>query len=106
MPLENFIKKTSKILKNSGKFFFCYDVKQLNEIMIYLNKYKLNIESLQFVHPKKHKDATLVLVYARKNSKSLLKVLKPLVVFDEKEFTLEVQNIYKNSSTHSIKVDV
>lgn len=106
MPLENFIKKTSKILKNSGKFFFCYDVKQLDDIMIYLNKYKLNIESLQFVHPKKQKDATLVLVYARKNSKSLLKVLKPLVVFDEKEFTLEVQNIYKNSSTHSIKVDL
>lgn len=106
MPLREFIKKTSKVLKNSGKFFFCYDVKQLNEIMIYLNEYKLNIEALQFVHPKKDKDATLVLVYARKNSKSLLKLMSPLFVFEDKDFTDEVQEIYKKSSTHSIKVEI
>lgn len=67
---------------------------------------KLNIESLQFVHPKKNKDATLVLVYARKNSKSLLKIMNPLVVFENEEFTSEVQEIYKNSSTYSIKVEI
>ncbi len=106
MPLDKFIEKVSKILKNSGKFFFCYDVKQLNEIVFLLNKYRLNIESLQFVHPKKEKDATLVLVYARKNSKSLLKVMSPLSVFDKEDFTSEVQEIYKNSSTHSIKVEI
>lgn len=106
MPLEEFIKKTSKILKNSGKFFFCYDVKQLNEIISLLNEFKLNIESLQFVYPKKGKDATLVLVYARKNSKSLLKVLEPLTVFDDNEFTSDVKKIYEHSSTHSIKVDI
>ena len=105
MPLDSFIEKVSSILKDSGQFFFCYDVKQINEILITLNKYKLNLESLQFVHPKKHKDATLILVYARKNSKSLTKILPPLFVFDDIEFTQEVQDIYKNSSTHSIKVD-
>lgn len=106
MPLRDFIKKVSKILKSNGKFFFCYDVKQLNEIIFYLKEYKLNIESLQFVHPKKDKDATLVLVYARKNSKSLLSILKPVVVFEDEDFTQEVQEIYKKSSTHSIKVEV
>lgn len=105
MPLDSFIEKVSLILKDSGQFFFCYDVKQINEILITLNKYKLNLESLQFVHPKKHKDATLILVYARKNSKSLTKILPPLFVFDDIEFTQEVQDIYKKSSTHSIKVD-
>ena len=49
-----------------------------------LNKYKFNLEALQFVHPKESKDATLVLVYAKRNSKSLTKVLTPLIVFDEK----------------------
>lgn len=106
LPLELFVKNVFKILKNSGKFFFCYDVKQLSDIVRLLNEYKLNIESLQFVHPKKGKDATLVLVYARKNSKSLLKVLEPLIVFDDVDFTSEVQAIYKKSSTHSIKVDL
>lgn len=106
LPLERFIEKTSKILKSSGKFFFCYDVKQINEILILLNKYKMNLEALQFVHPKKDKDATLILVYARKNSKSLTKIMEPLFVFEDSEFTQEVQEIYKKSSTHSIKVEV
>ena len=106
LPLEKFIKKTSEILKNDGKFFFCYDCKQINEILLLLNKYKFNIEALQFVHPKVSKDATLILVYARKNSKSLTKIFNPLVVFDEdNKFTNEVENIYKKSSTYSIKVD-
>ncbi|MDZ7819978.1 MAG: hypothetical protein U5K55_15835 [Aliarcobacter sp.] len=87
--------------------FFCYDSKQINEIIVLLNKYKLNLEALQFVHPKTTKDATLILVYARKNSKSLTKIFNPLIVFDEKnDFTQEVQDIYKKSSTYSIKVDI
>ncbi len=107
LPLEKFIKKTSEILKNDGKFFFCYDCKQINEILLLLNKYKFNIEALQFVHPKVSKDATLILVYARKNSKSLTKIFNPLVVFDEdNKFTNEVENIYEKSSTYSIKADI
>lgn len=106
LPLEAFIAKTAKLLKNDGKFFFCYDVKQINDIMILLRENKLNIEALQFVHPKQEKDATLVLVYARRNSKSLTKVLSPIFVFDGEQFTQEVQAIYKHSSTHSIKVEL
>lgn len=107
LPLEEFIKKAASILNSEGKFFFCYDVKQINQILLLLNKYKFNLESLQFVHPKNSKDATLILVYAKRNSKSLTKILKPLIVFDENnDFTSEVQEIYKKSSTHSIKVDI
>ncbi len=107
LPLEVFIKKTSTILESDGKFFFCYDVKQINEILLILNKYKFNLEALQFVHPNESKDATLILVYAKKSSKSLTKILKPLIVFDkESNFTQEVQDIYKKSSTHSIKVNI
>ncbi|MCJ8326471.1 MAG: methyltransferase [Campylobacterales bacterium] len=106
LPLEDFIKKTVKILNQNGKFFFCYDVKQINDIIILLNKYKFNIESLQFVHPKKEKEASLILVYARKNSKSLTKVIPPLFVFEKGEFTQDVLDIYTKCSTHSIKVDL
>ena len=44
------------------------------------------------------------MVYAKKSSKSLLKIFEPLVVFDEnKEFTKDVLQIYKDAGTHSIK---
>lgn len=106
MPLEDFISKTNRVLKPKGKFFFCYDVKQINEILLLLNKYKFNLESMQFVHPKKDKDATLVLVYARKDSKSLTKVLSAMTVFEKDEFSKEVLKIYEKSLTHSIKVEI
>jgi len=106
LPLETFIKKTYKILTQNGKFFFCYDVKQINDIIYLLNKYKFNIEAMQFVYPKVNKDATLILVYARKNSKSMTKVMSPLIVFENENFTNEVEEIYKKSSTHSIKVEI
>lgn len=106
MPLEEFISKTNRVLKPKGKFFFCYDVKQINEILLLLNKYKFNVESMQFVHPKKDKDATLVLVYARKDSKSLTKVLSAMTVFEKDEFSKEVLKIYEKSLTHSIKVEI
>lgn len=107
LPLNDFIKKVSKVLKSGGKFFFCYDAKQLSEIIIALKDYKLNLEALQFVHPNKDKDASLVMVYARKNSKSLTKVLYPLIVFENsEEFSQNVQNIYNLCATHSLKVEV
>ncbi|XOB61146.1 tRNA1(Val) (adenine(37)-N6)-methyltransferase [Campylobacterota bacterium DY0563] len=106
MPLNLFIKKVSKVLKNDGKFFFCYDVKQLKEIVKLLEECKLNIEAMQFVYPKEGKDATLVLIYARKNSKSLLRVLDSIYVFEGNEFTSKVKKIYEMCSTHSIKVEI
>ena len=107
LPLETFIKKVASILTSEGKFFFCYDVKQINEILILLNKYKFNLEALRFVHPKVSKDATLILVYAKRNSKSLTKIFNPLIVFEkDNDFTQEVQEIYKKSSTYSIKVSI
>ena len=107
MPLELFIQKVSKLLNHNGKFIFCYDVKQLNDIMIYLKKYKLNIEIIQFLHPNIKKEATLVMIYAKKNSKSLLKIIPPLIMFDENnKFSTTVEDIYEKSATHSIKCDL
>lgn len=87
MPLEKFIQKSSSLLNQKGKFFFCYDVKQLNDIILFLNKYKFSIQAMQFIHPKKDKEASLVMIYARKNSKSLTTINPALVVFENENFT-------------------
>jgi len=106
LPLEDFICKTSKILKPKGKFFFCYDVKLLNDIISLLKKYKINLESMQFLHPKSTKEASLVMIYARKDSKSLLEVKEPFIMFENGDFTKNMQDIYDKCNTHSIKVDI
>jgi len=46
------------------------------------------------------------MVYARRNSKSLLTILSPIVMFDGENFTKEMSEIYKFCDTYSIKVDM
>ncbi len=105
LPLEFLIQKSAKILKDNGKFFFCYDVKLLDDIIFLSKKYGINIEALQFLHPKIDRKSTLVMVYGRKNSKSLLSILPPLIMFEGEKFTKEMEEIYKMCNTYSIKVD-
>jgi len=107
MPLEQFIKKVSKLLKNNGKFIFCYDPKQLNDIIYLLKIFKLNIEYIRFLYPKDDKNATLVMIYAKKGSKSVVNILPSLIMFNnDGKFTQEVENIYKKSATYSIKCEI
>lgn len=106
LPLEDLIRNSSKILKQNGKFFFCYDVKLLDDIIFFSKKHGLNIESLQFLHPKKDRNSSLVMVYLRKNSKSLLNILPPLFMFDDKDFTQAMIDIYKKCDTYSIKINM
>ena len=107
LPLKQFITKASKLLTSKGQFFFCYDVKLLNDIIRFCDEAKLNIEYLQFLHPKQTKEASLVMVMARKSSKSMMKILSPAIMFDENgEFNKATTEIYTLCSTHSVKCEV
>ena len=106
LPLEQLIQKATELLSENGKFFFCYDVKLLDDIIFFAKKYRLNIESLQFLHPKKDKNSSLVMVYGRKNSKSLLEIYPPLIAFEGEKMTDEMRAIYTLCNTHSIKVNL
>ena len=103
LPLDAFFKKVSQLLKPKAHFIFCYDASQLFDICVALQNVKLRIVDIRFVHPKKEKDATLVMIHARNGSRSMVKTHKPLIVFDGNEFTQEVTQIYKKSKTQSIK---
>jgi len=102
--LDDFIQKVSKIVKPQGKLFFCYDVKQINDIIATLAKYKFNLEALQFVHPFKDKDASLVLVYAKKSSNSFTRVLSPAIIYEGGDYSEYSLQMHEKASTHSIKV--
>jgi len=103
LPLDDFINKVNSLLKPRGYFIFCYDSKQLQNIVNILTQKKIIIETIRYVYPKIDKDASLVMIQARKGSKSLIKVKPPLIVFNDKDFSDEVKNIYKKARTHSIK---
>jgi tRNA1Val (adenine37-N6)-methyltransferase len=102
LPFEAMAMKASKMLSNKGYFTFCYDAKQIQNILYTLNHVGLNIEYLRCVHTKADNEATLMLVRARKNSKTLCNVLPPLIVGDERGYLPTIEAIFKRANTQSL----
>ena len=83
ITLEDVIRVAKYLLKNGGIFAMVHRPDRIIEIINLLQKYGFEPKKMQFVYPKIEKDANMVLIEAIKNGKSGLKLLKPLVVYDE-----------------------
>ena len=93
--LEDFIKASSYVLKPSGKLFMIHRPDRLSEIFNQLKKVKMELKTLQFVHPFSNKEATMVLIEARKDSKPGLKIKEPLIVYEKPGiYTESINKIY------------
>ncbi|MFA6192185.1 MAG: methyltransferase [Sulfurimonas sp.] len=106
LPLGTFFKKVSKLLKPKAHFIFCYDASQFGLICAELDKVKLRVVDVQFVHPKIDKKASLVMLHVRNSSQSLMNVWPPFISFDGGGFSQKAQEIYKKASTQSIKCEI
>jgi len=106
LPIAAFVKKASKLLTPRGHFIFCYDPLLVQELLVSLANEKLTLEDIRFVYPKEGKMATLVMIHARKSSKSLAKIHPPLYAFENDEHSREAKSIYKMAKTHSIKCKI
>lgn len=106
LPIEHFFKKVSRLLKPHSHFVFCYDASQFAQLCAELEKVKLSVVDVRFVHSKVDKKASLVLVHARNGSKSMMKVWHPLITMESGNYSNEAQNIYDNSKTQSIKCQI
>lgn len=103
LPLESFLKKVASLLEFRGSFIFCYDAKQIDILIASLLKFNLKPNNIKFIHTKRGKDASIVLIHAKKGSKSLCNVLAPLVIYDENgNLVQEVVDIYEKSKTESL----
>jgi len=103
LPMEKFFKKANSLLKERGEFIFCYDAKRIDDIILKLPK-PLKITDLRFFHPKIDKKATLVLIKAKRHSKSMLNIHPPFIGFVGENYSNEAKEMYKKASTKSIKV--
>ena len=106
LPIDDFIPKVKKLLKPRGYFIFCYDAKQVDLLLHHLTASGITVETMQFVHSKIDRESKLVMISARLNSKSMTKVLPPLVVFDEDSVYREnAKQAFERANTNSIKGD-
>ena len=106
LPLKDFFKKVSRLLKPQSHFIFCYDASQFGLICAELDKVNLRVVDVQFVHPKIDKKASVVMLHVRNGSKSLMKVWEPFISFEGCEVSQKAQAIYKKAKTQSIKCQI
>lgn len=93
--LEDIIAKSFKILRDNGNFYMVHRPERLVDILSLMRKYRLEPKEIRFVHSKAKEKPTLVLVKGVKYSGKFLKVLEPLIVYEDNgEYTDELLKIY------------
>ncbi len=92
--LEDFIKISSELLKDKGRFYMVHRPSRLVDIMYYLRLYKLEPKLIRFIHPYRDKEPNLVLIKAIKNGNKELRYLDNLYVYEEGEYTGKLLKIY------------
>ena len=78
--LEDIFKIAYNYLKNNGVFYLVHRSNRLDDIMFYAKHYRLNVKMLQFISTKSDGELNTILVKCVKNSKSGVRVLKPICV--------------------------
>lgn len=92
--LEDAIKAASQLVKQGGKVAFVHRPGRLLDIVTLMRKYRLEPKRVQFVYPKANKEANTLLIEAIKDGNADLKILPPLVVYNENnEYTAEMNEI-------------
>ncbi|SCX79579.1 tRNA1(Val) (adenine(37)-N6)-methyltransferase [Alkaliphilus peptidifermentans] len=97
--LEDVIQTASKLLKHHGRFFMIHRPQRLVDIMVLCRKHKLEPKRLQFIHPAHGRKPNLLMIDCRKAAQPELRILDPLVVYDEDgEYTQELLERYNKKT--------
>lgn len=93
--LDDIFKESKKLLSNVGVLYLVYRPQRLQDLIACCNKYGFNIRTLQFIHPKRHKNANTILVEIKKNNNNaMMNVLPPLYIYnDDNKYTPEASKI-------------
>lgn len=93
--LDELIFSAFKLLKDGGRFYMIHRPERLKDIILGLDKYKLNPKRIRFIHPNTNKRPTMVMIEAQKYGGDFLQVMEPLYVYKEDgSYTEEINRIY------------
>ena len=93
--LEEVIGASNQLLKVGGKFAMVHRPSRLVDIIQMLREVKIEPKKIRLVHPKQSKEANMVLIEGTKHGGKELKVLPPLIVYDEiGKYSEEIYKIY------------
>lgn len=96
LNLDQICEIAKKLLKNNGILAMVHRPERLTDILGTMRNYNIEPKRIRFIHPKSNKEANIVLIEGRKNSKSGVKILPPIISHQENgDYTKEVQKYFK-----------
>ncbi|WP_181351122.1 tRNA1(Val) (adenine(37)-N6)-methyltransferase [Thalassobacillus sp. CUG 92003] len=99
--LDEVIKACSQLTRPGGKVSMVHRPGRLAEIIALFRQYKIEPKRIQFVHPKRNREANILLIEGIRDGKADMKILPPLYAYTEDNtYTPEVKEIlYGHDST-------
>nr|WP_145406587.1 tRNA1(Val) (adenine(37)-N6)-methyltransferase [Paenibacillus xylanexedens] len=93
--LEEVIQACNRLVRNGGKVSMVHRPQRLGEIISLMRQYKLEPKRIRMVHPRAHLEANMVLIEAMKDGKPEVRMLPPLIVYNEQgNYCDEIMDIY------------
>jgi len=93
--LEEVIAAGSSLLRTAGSLCICQRPERLADIICLMREYRVEPKRLRTVSKKQGEEPWLVLVEGKRDSKSGMRVMPPLFVYDEKgNYSAEMLEIY------------
>ena len=107
LPLSPMLSHIKRVIKPNGSLCLCYDARVLQTLLYELRICGFNVDTLRFVHSLANRESSLVLLRAKIQSKSALRILPPLFTHNstiQTDNTDELKAIYAWAKTKSIKI--
>ena len=86
---------SKKILKNNGLLSIVHRPENLMDILMFMRSNNIEPKKIRFVYPYKGKNANILLVEGAKNGKPGLKVMDPLYVYENSNYTEEIKKYFE-----------
>ncbi|RXZ79259.1 tRNA1(Val) (adenine(37)-N6)-methyltransferase [Paenibacillaceae bacterium] len=103
--LEDVITACSRLVRTGGRVSLVHRPSRLVEIIEYMRQVRLEPKRIRFVHPNSEGEANMVLIEAIRDGKPEVRLLPPLIVYNEnRQYHDELMQIYYGS-THAAQVE-
>ena len=86
---------SKKILKNNGLLSIVHRPENLMDILMFMRSNNIEPKKIRFIYPYKGKNANILLVEGAKNGKPGLKVMDPLYVYENGNYTEEIKKYFE-----------
>lgn len=97
--VNDIIEEASKLLVDGGKLYIIHRIERMPEIIKLLENKNFGIKRMQLIYPKEDGNAYMFIIESKKNKKTDLKIIKPLVVHNNGRYTDEVLKIFNFKKT-------